>query len=68
MKTNVGELRQQSALQGADHPVIAIPGRDSELAKLLGGRRLKVLKFYPDTTNGEGQWENTFKIVVDLVD
>ncbi len=63
MRANVGELRQQSALADADRPVIIISD-DEELKVLLGGRKLRVVEFYPDTTDGEGKWNSTFKIKV----
>ena len=63
MRANVGELRQQSALADADRPVIIISD-DEELKVLLGGRKLRVAEFYPDTTDGEGKWNSTFKIKV----
>ncbi len=63
MKANVGELRQQSALADADRPVI-ISSDDEELKTLLGTRKLRVVEFYPDTTDGDGKWNSTFKIKV----
>lgn len=67
MKTNVGELRRQSALEDSDTPVIVITGGE-KLEKLLNGKRLKVVEFYPDTTDGEGKWNSAFKIKVVLSD
>ncbi len=65
METNVGTLRQQSALSAADRPVIIITD-DAKLEKLLGGKRLKVVEFYPDTTDFDGAWRATFKVKVTL--
>lgn len=63
MKANVGELRQQSALADADRPVIIISD-DERLKEILGGLKLRVVEFYPDTTDGDGKWCSTFKIKV----
>lgn len=63
MKARVGELRQQSALADSDRPVIIISD-DDELKGLLGARKLRVVEFYPDTTDGDGKWNSTFKIKV----
>ena len=65
MKARVGELRQQSALAESDRPVIIISD-DEALKELLAGRRLEVVEFYPDTTDGDGKWGGTFKIKVAL--
>lgn len=65
MEANVGTLRQQSALCDAERPVIAITG-DEKLQTLLGGRSLRVVEFYPDTTDGEGNRNSTFKIKLAL--
>ena len=63
MKTNAGTLRQQSALLDADTPIIIVT-EDKELRKFLQGRNIKVVEFYPDTTDGEGNFNRTFKIKV----
>jgi hypothetical protein len=65
MEANVGTLRQQSALCDADRPVIAITD-DENLRILLGGRKLQVVEFYPDTTDGDGEFNSTFKVKVSL--
>lgn len=67
MKANVGELRQQSALADADRPVIIISD-DERLNELLGGLKLRVVEFYPDTTDGDGKWNSTFKIKVAIIE
>lgn len=65
METTVGELRHQSAYSSSRTPVITVT-KDAELQKLLGGRRLTVVRFYPDTTDAAGNFTSTFKIEVAL--
>lgn len=67
MKARVGELRQQSALADSDTPVIVISD-DTVLNELLSGRKLTVVEFYPDTTDGDGKWNGTFKIKVAIAE
>lgn len=65
MKCNVGELRQQIALSPPDEPVEAVIA-NFELQSLLGGRKLSVVSFYPDTTDSGGEWSGTFKVEIGL--
>lgn len=65
MKANVGTLRQQSALCEAERPVIVITD-DEKLQRLLNGRKLTVVEFYPDTTGGDGESNSAFKVKVAL--
>ena len=59
MNTNVGSLRQQTALSSSNRPVIIV-SNDPELMDL------EAEEFYPDTTNGDGRMivGGTFKIKV----
>ncbi len=63
MDANVGELRAQAAYTDSQTPVIVITD-DEELRKLLGGRKLVVAEFYPDTTDGDGHFNRSFKVKV----
>lgn len=63
MDINVGALRQQSAFADSKTPLIVICD-DEALKKLLDGIRLEVVEFYPDTTDGNGNWKSSFKIKV----
>ncbi len=65
MDTRVGNLRQQTALQSGSEPIVVIT-EDAELLRLLEGRKLKVESFYPDTTDGNGEFNPSFKIEVSL--
>jgi hypothetical protein len=53
-------MRQQSALVEATREIVVVT-RDKRTHELLGGRKLKVLRTYPDTTDG-----GVFKIEVEL--
>lgn len=66
MNANVGELRQQSAFADSDEPVIVVT-EDEELIRLLAGSKLRVVEFYPDTTNNGSGWMPTFKVSIALV-
>lgn len=61
---NVGELRQQSALCDATTPVVLVVEGDPVLAEALC--KMRVVRCYPDTTDGAGNFGSTFKIVVEL--
>lgn len=65
MDINVGSLRQQAAFADSKTPVIAICD-DEALNRLLQGQKLEVVKFYPDTTDGDGNWTGSFKIKLAL--
>lgn len=65
METNLGSLRQRSAFADSKTPVIIISD-DEALKKLLSGKKIEVVEFYPDTTDGNGQWNSSFKIKVAL--
>lgn len=60
MKTNVGELRAQSAYCDSERQVIIVSS-DPEIGKL----NLRVVEFYPDTTDAKGNWTPTFKVKVE---
>jgi len=50
----VGKLREQTALCDADTPVIVlVDGKPTHLV---------LRSAYPDTTDGDGNWNSTFKI------
>lgn len=59
MKTNVGELRHQSAYCDGDRPVVIVTDDPS-----LKSLNLSVVEFYPDTTDQYGGNQPTFKIQV----
>jgi hypothetical protein len=65
METNVGSLRHQAAFANSRTPVIIIVA-DENLQQLLNGRNLEIVNFYPDTTDAEGKFNNSFKVEVKL--
>lgn len=62
---SVGKLRQQTALQDANTPVVIVV-KDEVLKKLLGNHRLVTVSAYPDTTDASGNWNSSFKIEIEL--
>lgn len=57
----VGDLRSQSALAESQRPVIVVTD-DDDLKELISS--LEVVEVYPDTTDGQRNWNSTFKIKV----
>lgn len=52
-RNTVGRLREQSALADSSTQVVLV-AQDPQLAELL--RSLRVVRFYPDTTNDRGEF------------
>lgn len=67
MEINVGELRKQTAYCERERRIVLITknAKFPELANLV--KRLRIVEFYPDTTDEDGKWTTpTFKIVVEI--
>lgn len=66
MEARVGKLREQSALCHAEQPLIIVT-EDDGLGELLRGKRLEVVRVYPDTEGaGIRGHDPSFKIEVKL--
>jgi hypothetical protein len=64
MKPVVGELRTQAAYAHSDTP-IQLVSKDPDVARAIS--KLRVVAFYPDTTDTHGNWVSTFKIEVETL-
>jgi len=64
MKSNdsVGDLRAQAAYCSGATQVILV-SKDPKVQEVLRG--LRIMRFYPDTTDAEGNWTSVFKVEVD---
>jgi hypothetical protein len=64
-EASVGELRQQSAFQDSQTPVVIL-SKNEELNDFLKGRRIVAVMCYPDSTDSHGYFHRSFKIEVEL--